>query len=153
MVEDLSAASCCIFFCEWDRHATIYPWAETATPVERRAALRKKFQARNGEPLGITGLHAFRLGTPDVHTHHHQWQTLTGSRADGPIFLAPNIVLELVASEHLMIHSISLGVRSLDVARKFLAERDLLAQDDGATVCIALDGLRIQLEESAFTSS
>lgn len=153
VVQDLSAASCCIFFCEWDRHATIYPWAETATPVERRARLRNRLEAGNGGPLGITGLHAIRLGTPDVHTHDHQWQTLTGSRADGPIFLAPNIVLELVPSEHLVIHSISLGVRSLEVAREFLGERDLLRQDDGATLCIALDGLRIQLEESAFISS
>ena len=153
VVQDLSSASCCIFFCEWDRHATIYPWAETATPVERRAGLQNKLQATNGGPLGITGLQAIRLGTPDVHAQHRQWQALTGSPSDGPVFLTPNIALELVPSEHLVIHSISLGVRSLEVAREFLAKRDLLQQNNGTTLGVVLDGLRIQFEESAFTSS
>lgn len=153
VVQDLSAASCCIFFCEWDRRATIYPWTEAATPVERRAGLRDQLQAREGGPLGITGLQAIRLGTPDLKAHQHHCQTLTGSRADGPIFLAPHIVLELVPSEHLMIHSISLGVRSLEVARAFLARRDLLQHDDGTTLYLALDGLRIQLAEAALTTS
>ena len=52
---DVSASSCCIFFCEWNPRSTIYPWPETATPAQRRAQHRQDLKNRNGGPLGITG--------------------------------------------------------------------------------------------------
>ena len=123
---ELSAPSCCVFFCEWDRRAALYPWPETATPVERRAQHRQALQDSGGGPLGITGLHALRMGTPDVQTHQHRWRTLTGSQPGHPIAVTPDVCLELVPGEHLLIESLSLSVRSLSIARAFLSSRHLL---------------------------
>jgi hypothetical protein len=153
VVQDLSAPSCCVFFCEWDRRATIYPWAEPATPPERRAKLGSELERRGGGPLGITGLQAIRLGTPELKVHQRQWQALTGARAGQPMFLTPDIALELIPAEHLAIDSITLGIRSLEVARKFLLERGWIPQDDGTTLGIAPEGLRIQLKEAASASA
>lgn len=152
VVQDLSAPSCCIFFCEWDRHAAIYPWAEAATPADRRAELRGKLRSREGGPLGITGLQGIRLGTPDLRAHFRHWKAIAGSQSDEPLLLTPDIALELVPSEHLMMESITLGVRSLEVARKFLAERQWLQRDDGIALWMAWDGLQIRLQETAPTA-
>jgi hypothetical protein len=153
VVSDLSGPSFCAFFCEWNRHATIYPWAESETPADRRIALRQELHERRGGPLGITGLQAVRLGTPDLKAHRRQWQALTGSQADQPIFITPDIALELVPSRSVVINSLSLGVRSLEVARKFLIQHELLQQDTGTVLYMALDGLQIQLKEMASTAS
>jgi len=48
--------------------------------------------------------------------------------------------------------SITLGVRSLEVARKFLAERQWLQRDDGIALWMAWDGLQIRLQETAPTA-
>lgn len=146
---DLSASSCCVFFCEWDRRASIYPWAEAATPVQRRTLHRQALQDSGGGPLGIAGLHAIRMGTPDVQAHRRHWRALTGSHHSHAIALTPDISLELVPARHLLIEALSFGVRSLAIARAFLSSRRLLQADTGDALSVLCDGLPIQLVEAA----
>ncbi|KRD21334.1 hypothetical protein ASE39_24875 [Acidovorax sp. Root267] len=146
---DLSAPSCCVFFCEWDPHAAIYPWSEAATPVHRRAQHRQALLHREGGPLGIIGLHAIRMGTPDIETLGRQWRALAGAHSGHSIALTPDISLELVPGRHLRIESLSFGVRSLAVARAFLASRLLLQADTGNELSVACEGLQIRLVEAS----
>ena len=146
---ELSAPSCCVFFCEWDRRAALYPWPETATPVERRAQHRQALQDSGGGPLGITGLHALRMGTPDVQTHQRHWRALTGSQPGHPIAVTPDVCLELVPGEHLLIESLSLSVRSLSIARAFLSSRHLLQADSSDVLSVACEGLQLHLRETS----
>lgn len=149
VVLDISAPSCCIFFCEWNPRAAIYPWDEAATPAERRARHRQALQAAHGGPLGLIGLHSMRMGTPGLGEHRRHWQVLSGSPAGQPIMLAPGISLELLAAEQLRIESLTFSVHSLATARMFLASRQLLQEDSGDALWIACEGLRISLVEGA----
>lgn len=145
---DLSAPSCCVFFCEWDPQATIYPWSEALTPVQRRVQHHQNLHSSQGGPLGITGLHALRMSTSDVQTHLRHWQTLTGSQQGDLVALTSDVSLELVPGEHLMIESLCLAVRSLEAARAFLNRRHLLQADTGTVLSVACEGLPIHLVET-----
>ena len=147
---DVSASSCCIFFCEWNPRSTIYPWPEAATPAQRRAQHRQDLENRNGGPLGITGLTAIRMATPDKHLHQRLWCALSGSQPSQSIALAQDISLDLVPGEHLRVESLTLGVRSLRVARAFLADHQLLQTDAGDLLTIAGKDLSIHLREASF---
>lgn len=141
---DLSSASCCVFLCEWNTKATIYPWSEPETPVQRRSQLRAGLSDRGGGPLGLVGLHAIHMGTPSLERHRRQWQTLSGSRSH-PLQLTAEIALELYPAAHLQIDALSFAVRSLDVARHFLASQNLLGDDHGSMLKIACEGLQMRL--------
>lgn len=146
---DLSAPECCVFFCEWDPRGSIYPWDEAATPAQRRAQHRQSLREQGGGPLGLQGLQAVRMGTPDLSAHRGRWQALTGSPPDQAITLAPGIALELFPAGELRIGSLAFGVHSLATARAFLASRGLL-QADGTTedrLSLACEGLQIHLVE------
>lgn len=138
---DLSAPSCCVFFCEWDPQAAIYPWDEASTPTQRRTQHRRSLQDKGGGPLGLIGLQAVRMGTPELEAHQRRWQALSGAPAGHPIALTPGISLELHAAEHLRIESLAFSVRSLAAARSFLASRQLLQADTGDALWLACEGL------------
>lgn len=144
---DVSAPGCCVFFCEWGPRAAIYPWDEPTTPAQRRAQHRQALQEAHGGPLGLIELKAIGMGTPDLQAHRRHWQALSGSPAGQPIVLAPGISLELVPAEHLQVKSLSFSVRSLPVARAFLASRQLLKADADNALSVACDGLDIWLVE------
>lgn len=147
---DLSAPSCCVFFCEWAPGAPIYPWDDATTPVERRMRHRQVLEASGGGPLGLLGLHAVRMGTPDLAAHRRHWQALSGSSPGGhSIALTPEVSLELVPGEHLRIELLSFRVRSLAVARTFLAHHQLLgAGTEDGQLGVACEGLHIHLVEA-----
>lgn len=147
VLPDVSAPGCCVFFCEWSPRAAIYPWNETTTPAQRRAQHRQALQQARGGPLGLIGLQAIRLGTPDLQTHRRHWQALSGSPPGQPIVLTPGVSLELVPAEQLLIESLTFGVHSLATARSFLASRQLLRADTGGALWLACDGLQIGLVE------
>lgn len=148
VLPDVSSPSCCVFFCEWDRCATIYPWDAAETPVVRRAQLREALAQRRGGALGITGLQSIQLGTPHLELTRRHWRTLTGSTGRDAIALTSDIALELIPAQHLAIESICLGVRSLAQARSALRELHLLQEDLGSSLYLAAQGLQIQLKEA-----
>lgn len=128
VVLDLSSPACCIFFCAWDKNGDIFPWKEKLTPVERRARDQKVFRHSAGGVLGLIGLCKIELLVEDVAAASEKWRALTGSNSH-PIALTDGmdgIDLELVAGTQHMIQSLTFEVRSLAVARSFLAARDLL---------------------------
>ena len=145
---DLSAPSCCVFLCEWSPLATIYPWNEPTTPAQRRPRLRKDLQAHGGGSLGLLGLHAIHMGTPSPNEHLRQWQALTRS-AGHPIQLTPEITLSLSPADHLRIESLTLAVRSLDVARSFLNSHQLLEIDTGTAITMSWGGVQLRFTELA----
>lgn len=144
----VSSPSCCVFLCEWDAQASIYPWKEAVTPAERRATLSEALRASGGGPLGLVGLSAICIGTPDRDEHLRRWQALSGSDRH-PVPLTPEIVLELVSAEDLRIESLGFTVRSLEVARRFLTRRQWLDADSGNTLTISRQGLTVHLTEVA----
>ncbi len=146
---DLSAAGCCIFWCEWQSQARIYPWEEAATPTQRRAQHRQALQDRGGGPLGLLGLRAIRMGTPDLAMHQRHWQALSGSPSGHPIALAPGISLDLFRAEHLRIESLTFSVHSLAAARTFLAGRKLLQAETADTLWVACEGLQMGLVQAS----
>ncbi len=141
---DLSSPSCCVFLCEWNAEASIYPWSEPETPVQRRAQFRALLSERGGGPLGLVGLQTIHMGTPSLERHLRQWQALSGS-CTHPVQLTADIALELYPAEHLQIDALSFAVRSLDVARHFLASRHLIEADQGGMLAVACEGLHIRL--------
>lgn len=145
---DLSAPSCCVFFCEWDPRGAIYPWDEAATPTQRRRQHRQALNDNSGGPLGFVGLQALRMGTPDLDAHQQAWHAISGSPDGHPIALTGGISLEMVAASHLRIESLTFSVRSLAKAHSFLADRQLLQEDTGPELWIACEGLPIRLIES-----
>lgn len=144
---DVSAPSCCVFFCEWDPGAAIYPWDEALTPAQRRARHRRALRDCGGGPLGLIGLNAMRMETPDLAEHRCHWEALAGPAHGEAIALTPEISLELVPGDHLRIQSLSFSVRSLAQARGFLASRQLLAGDTGNVLSVDCAGLNIRLVE------
>lgn len=148
VVLDLSSPSCCVFLCEWNAHASIYPWAEAITPVARRASFRKALLDSGGGPLGLLGLRSIRLGTPSPDKHLARWQALSGSECN-LVQLTSEIALQLVPADHLQIESLTFGVRSLEVARRFLKRLQLLDADDGNTLAVSREGLVVKLTEVA----
>ena len=145
---DLSAPSCCVFLCEWSPLATIYPWKEPITPVQRRPQFGKDLQVHGGGPLGLLGLHAIHMGAPNLKEYQRQWQALTGS-AGHPIQLTPQITLSLSPADHLRIESLTLAVRSLDVARSFLNSHQLLEEDAGTAITVSWGGVQLRFTELA----
>ena len=141
---DLPSPGCCVFLCEWNSKASIYPWSEPETPAQRRSQLRAVLSDRGGGPLGLVGLHAIHLGTPSLERHLRQWQALSGSRTH-PIQLTAEIALELYPAKHLQIDALSFAVRSLDVARHFLASQNLLRDDHGGMLTVVCESLQIRL--------
>ena len=140
-----------MFLCEWSPLATIYPWKEPITPAQRRPQFGKELQAQGGGPLGLLGLHAVHMGAPNLKEHQRQWQALTGS-AGHPIQLTPEITLSLSPAEHLRIESLTLAVRSLDVARSFLNSHQLLEIDTGTAITMSWGGVQLRFTELASQS-
>lgn len=143
---DLSAPSCCVFLCEWNPLAAIYPWKEPVTPAHRRSQLGKQLQSNGGGPLGLLGLHSIHMGTPNLDEHLRQWQALSGS-PDHPIQLTPEITLALFPADHLRIKSLTFAVRSLDVARSALSDLGLLEVGTDAEITVSWDGLQLRFTE------
>ena len=148
VVLDLSSPSCCVFLCEWNAHASIYPWAQAITPVARRASLHQSLMDSGGGPLGLLGLRSIRVGTPSLAEHLARWQSLSGSE-NHPVQLTPEIALELVPADHLQIESLTFEVRSLEVSRRLLKRLKLLYADSGNTLTVSKEGLVVDFVEVA----
>jgi hypothetical protein len=152
VVLDVSCDACCVFFCAWDAEGTIFPWTEKLGAVQRKARDKAAFDACAGGPLGLVGLAEVRLAVPDVAAAGKAWRALTGSTGD-TIALTPDVALRIVAGAgpHAVIESRAFRVRSLAVAREFLAGRQLLELSTDLELRIArtaCDGLDLRLLEA-----
>lgn len=153
VVLDVSSDACCVFFCEWDAEGTIYPWKEKLDAAQRNARDKAAFDACGGGPLGIVGVREVRLAVPDVDEAGKAWRALTGSDGADAIALTPDVSLRLLprGTRGSSIETLTFGVRSLPVAKAFLAPRQLLeASPDGELRLsrAACDGLDLRLVEA-----
>lgn len=144
---DLSSPHCCAFLCEWKRDTPIYPWPGGATPVERRPALQQSLRDRGGGPLGLLGLRTIHLSAPDPAAHQRLWSTLMAG-PEQPTALTSDVSLALRPSGHAAMTAITLAVRSLAAARRFLQQEQLLAADRDTSVGVACGGVEVWLVEA-----
>lgn len=133
VVLDLSNEACCVFICEWGERAPIVPWKPGLTTVQRRLAERQALEACRGGHLGVVGLREVVLTSLDPPASIDKWRRLTESHGNC-IMIADDIRLSLHPGSQDRIQSLTLAVRDLSQARRFLAENDLLeegaAQDE-----------------------
>ncbi|WP_051236431.1 hypothetical protein [Ottowia thiooxydans] len=148
VILDLSNDACCVFICEWGDRAPIAPWTPGLTTPQRRAVEREALNACRGGRLGIVGLRRMALTSRDVPAAVEKWRRLTGSQRTS-IMVADDIELSLFPGSHDRIQSLTLAVRDLSHARRFLAENDLLeeraAQDDVVLARRVTGGLTFRL--------
>lgn len=150
VVLDLSSASCCIFFCDWDPDGTIFPWTGRLTAGARRSRDRKELLKRNGGTLGLVGLSEIELATPTLLASEEKWKVFTGS-GKCPVALTSNIDLHLVAGATHSIQSLTFDVQSLEVAKAFLKAKNLLGESSTGILTIAAhaaDGQTLRFKES-----
>jgi hypothetical protein len=151
VVLDLSSASCCIFFCDWDPDGTIFPWTGRLTAGARRSRDQKELLKRNGGTLGLVGLSEIELATPTLLATAEKWKVFTGSEKC-PVALTSDIDLHLVAGATHSIQSLTFDVQSLEVAKAFLMSKNLLGESSAGMLTLAAhaaDGQTIRFKESA----
>lgn len=115
--------------------------------MERRPALQQSLHDRGGGPLGLLGLRTIHLSAPDTAFHQRLWSTLMAG-PEQPTALTPDVSLELRPAGHAAMTAITFAVRSLEAARCFLQQEQLLAADRGTSVGVACGGVEVWLVEA-----
>jgi hypothetical protein len=151
---DLSSDSCCIFFCDWDPDGTIYPWKERLTTAERRSRDQVELTKRGGGTLGLIGLSAIEMSTPNLSVAEEKWRLLTES-SGAEIDLTADMVLRLAHGTQQVIQSLTFEVRSLDSVRDFLSAHGLLgssAEHEVSLESSAAAGLKMKFRQASKAS-
>jgi hypothetical protein len=149
VILDVSNSVCCVFFCKWGAGGTIFPWPEKLATPERQLREQQQFDQCGGGPLGVIRLAEVTIATPDMSHTRQQWQAITGQSSDA-FDLGRGIILTVHAGETVRITSIVLAVKSLAVARAYLASHSMLGDDSSDGVLIsasACSNLCIRLRE------
>lgn len=150
VVLDLSNESCCVFVCDWATDAPIVPWRQGLSTAKRRDLEREALVTCGGGPLGVVGLREIAMSSPDPARAAEKWQRLTES-CDLPIAIADGVELRLSAGPQDLVQSLTLAVRDLANARRFLAGRGLLNEVEANDVVLSLratGGLTFRLVEA-----
>jgi hypothetical protein len=150
VILDVSSDTCCVFICEWGVEAPIAPWKRGLTTPQRRVEERAALDAFGGGLLGMVGLKKIELMSPDVPTATKRWRRLSGASGQS-IMVTDDIELSLVLGNQNRIQSLTFTVRDLELARRLLAEDDLLeagTQDEVLLSRQAAGGLAIRLIET-----
>jgi hypothetical protein len=149
VISDVSHSACCVFFCKWGQDGTIFPWSERLTAEERQLREQRQFDQCRGGAIGVVRLAEITIATPEMSKTRQQWQAVTGQTSD-TFDLGRGIALTLHAGETVQITSIVLAVKSLAVARAYLASRSILGEDSPDEISIggsACSDLCIRLKE------
>jgi len=150
VISDVSNSIFCVFFCKWGADGTIFPWTEKLTADERQLREQRQFEQCDGGPLGIIRLAEVLIATPEMSNTRRQWQAITGQTSDS-FDLGRGVTLTLHAGETVRIISIVLAIKSLAIARAYLASHSMLGDDSSDEVSIgasACSNLHIRLKES-----
>ena len=149
VIMDVSNPACCVFFCKWGANGTIFPWAERLTAEARQLREQRQFDQCGGGPLGVLRLSEMTMATPDIKKTRQQWHAITGQTSDTFDF-GRGIALTLHAGDSVQITSTVLAVKSLGVARTYLASQSMLGDDSNDEVSVganACSNLCIRLKE------
>jgi hypothetical protein len=138
--------------------ATIHIFLSAYSPnyvnvEERRARLRAQLVNSAGGPLGVIDVKEVVIGAVDVGAARRLWQTLlepTPSAASNTWQIGSGPAVRLVPANENRVQALLIRVASLDRAKKFLLERQLLGVDAAGQVTIdpsKIGGLDLRLVE------
>lgn len=142
---DISNNNILIFLCEYSHDL----------PAQRNKTLGELI-SRNGGPLSIESVEEIVIGTTDMQETMDKWQLLLeplSPSSQGVWHLDAGPAIHLIEAEKDGIYELVINVRSLDQARDFLAEYDLLGinrPDEITVIGLDLQGLTIKFVEKDF---
>ena len=142
---DISNNNIIIFLCEYSHDL----------PAQRNKTLGE-LMSRKGGPLSIESVEEIVIGTTNMLESKDHWQLLLeplSPSSQGVWHLEAGPAIHLIEAEKDGVYELAINVRSLDQARDFLAEHDLLGinRPDEITVIGAyLQGLTIKFVEKDF---
>ncbi|HEY8361022.1 MAG TPA: VOC family protein [Ramlibacter sp.] len=142
LVTGASSPACQVFFCQWDSHAPITPWPRGESAADRRERLAAALAEAGGGTVGLTGLRAIHMESPDPADTARVWMALTGE----PDAAAPGVALQLSNAAQTRIVALVFGVRHLPHAETSLRSRGLETAREEGVLWIdpaAASGLRI----------
>jgi hypothetical protein len=120
---------------------------------ERRARLRAQLVDNRGGPLGIVGVKEVIIGAVDMETARRLWQRLldpTPSLTSHTWQIGAGPAVRLVPATDNRVHALLIRVASLERAKAFLREKQLLGVDAAGQVTIdplKIGGLDLRLVE------
>jgi catechol 2,3-dioxygenase-like lactoylglutathione lyase family enzyme len=138
--------------------ATIHIFVSEYSPAyvnvdERRERLRAQLRTGGGGPLGVVDVKEIVIGAVDVEAARRLWQTLldpTPSVAADTWPIGDGPAVRLVAADANRVQALLIRVASLERAKTFLRERQLLGVDAPGHVSIdpsKVGGLDLRLVE------
>jgi len=142
---DLSNDNIIIFLCEYSHDLTA-----------QRTKTLDELLSRNGGPLSIESVAEIVIGTTNMQESKDKWQRLLEPilpSSQGVWHLEAGPSIHLIETEKNGIYEVVINVRSLDQARDFLGEYDLLGinkPDEITIIGLYLQGLTIKLIERDF---
>jgi catechol 2,3-dioxygenase-like lactoylglutathione lyase family enzyme len=138
--------------------ATIHIFLSEYSPTyvnvdERRARLRAQLITSGGGPLGVVDVKEVTIGAVDMGKARRLWQRLldpTPAAASNTWPIGSGPAVRLVPSEENRVEALLIRVASLERARAFLREKQLLGSDAAGQVTIdpsKIGGLVLRLVE------
>lgn len=141
-LSDFSPPNANIFFCDYkDRQGV----------AQGRRAASHELALRRGGPLGVVGVFEITVGVQDLANVRKKWNTLlepSPRLSDDTFVFYAGPRIRLVHAESPGIQGMTLKVKSVEQAAKFLEEHNLLAKDEAGQILIspwAIEGLTIKL--------
>ncbi|RYF41956.1 MAG: hypothetical protein EOO27_45725 [Comamonadaceae bacterium] len=144
LVLDATGPACQVFFCEWHPDAPIAPWPKGETTPCRRERLAKELAGADNGGVGIEGLCAIHMQTPDVARSARVWNAITGAVG----IAAPGVALVLTPGHELEVTALVMRVRDLPAARARLEQQRLRTEHSDGVLWLdekQAFGLRIGL--------
>jgi hypothetical protein len=108
--------------------------------AERRHRFLAQLQSRGGGPLSLHSVREVVIGARDVKRTEAQWQKFlhpVHASADGAWPIGAGPAVRVVQAEHDEIQTVIVAVISLEQARRFLKQHDLLGADQPAALSLA----------------
>ena len=118
---------------------------------ERRSRLQKQLVEKSGGPLGVVDVKEVIIGATDVEVARTLWQRLlapTRSSASNTWQVGVGPAIHLISASENRMQAIVIRVASLDRAKTFLRDKQLLGPESAGQVAIApskVGGLDIRL--------
>lgn len=147
LVLDASGPACQVFFCQWAVGAPIVPWPPQETTARRRERLAGELAQAGGGPLGLLGLHAVHLETPDPAGTARVWRAITGA----PATAAPGVELVFTQAAVLRIEALVFSVRDARQAAAALQNQGVAVERRVDRLWLDADaagGLRLALADA-----
>ena len=138
-LEAMPPAGASIFICDYKRRARV---------AEGRQAASSALAVKDGGPLGITSIREIVIGVRSMEDASLAWSRLAETPPeDSSYTFGPGPRIRLVRAKVEGIESITLGVKSAEAAKRFLAGRKMLARGRGPVSIdpAAVGGLKIAL--------